>query len=269
MFQKIIACLVVVLFSTHVFAEEKKVFTFGVVPQSPTLKVAKLWSPLLRHMTKESGVKLKFKTAKDIDEFEKRLAAGEYDFVYMDPHQYVTFYTADGYQAIAKRKDQPVKGIIVVPKDSAIESIDGLSNSEIAFSAPTAFGPNLVSQKFAKQNVDFTPKYVKSDDSVYLAVSKGLVPAGGGIEVTLSNMKKKVRKKLKVIWTADEYTPHAVAAHSSVPADVVQSVQKAFVTLNEDKRCSVQLKKLKIMNGLEFAKNSDWDDVRGLKFNAI
>ncbi len=247
-------------------AYSKEVYTFGVVPQSGTLKVAKLWSPLLRHIKKTSGVKVKFATANTMEAFEERLANGDFDFVYMDPQQYVDFSKSGQYLAIAKRKEQPLKGIIVVHKDSPIQSLADLNNSKMAFPSPTEFGSTLVPQKaLVSENISMKPHYVNSDDSVYLSVSKGLFQAGGGIKVTFDAMKKKVKKKLRVIWEAPDYTPHAIAVHERVPADIVLAVQQSFLTLSDDKNCSVQLKKLKIMQGLELAKDEDWNDIRQFK----
>jgi phosphonate transport system substrate-binding protein len=258
----LIACLP----ASGAWSKEKVSYTFGVVPQSATIKVARLWGPLLRHIEKNSGIKIVFKTANNMKTFEERVAHGEYDFAYLDPKQYVNFSNGGIYQAIAKRKDQPLKGIIVVHKDSPIQSLEDLQNSMVAFPSPTEFGSTLIPQQaLLSNNVNVQPRYVNSDDSVYLGVSRGLFPAGGGIKVTLERMKKKVKKNLRIIWEAPDYTPHAIAVHNRVPQNVVDVVQEAFVKLNEDRNCSIQLKKLKIMEGLELAEDKDWNDVREFK----
>ena len=42
----------------------------------------------------------------------------------------------DGYQAVARARDKRIRGIIVVPKDSPIESLAELDGKELAFPAP-------------------------------------------------------------------------------------------------------------------------------------
>ncbi|MFT6388922.1 MAG: phosphonate transport system substrate-binding protein, partial [Cellvibrionaceae bacterium] len=80
----LITLLSISLFSVFVSAaDDNKNYSFGVVPQQSAERLAKLWGPVFAYVSKETGVKLQFKTAKNIPEFEKRLMAGDYDFAYM------------------------------------------------------------------------------------------------------------------------------------------------------------------------------------------
>ncbi|MGH1484818.1 MAG: phosphate/phosphite/phosphonate ABC transporter substrate-binding protein [Cellvibrionaceae bacterium] len=244
---------------------DNKTYSFAVVPQQSAKQLAKLWTPVFKYIHEKSAIKLQFKTAKNIPEFEKNLAAGEYDFAYMNPYHFTVFNNDPGYKALAVRKDQPIRGIIVVRKDSPVNSLKQLSGQTLAFPSPAAFAASVLPRaKLSNDNIIFTPKYVSSHDSVYLNVARGILPAGGGVKRTFNNAPPKVKDQLKILWTTNAYTPHAIAAHPKIDKKTYTSIQQAFAKMYNDPKGKELLKSLKIKKGLIKAKDSDWDDVRGL-----
>lgn len=243
--------------------------SFGIVPQQSAAKLARLWGPILQQISKDTGFKVNFKTAPDIPTFEKRLAAGEYDVAYMNPYHYTVFNRTNGYLALAKARDKRIKGILVVHKDSSIEQLAGLDGSTLAFPAPASFAATILSQSNLKvSGVKFKSKYVSSHDSVYRTVAKGIYPAGGGVIRTLKNVAPEIRDQLRVLWTSQGYTPHAIAVHPRVNKQDAQSLQQALVELVQQAEGADLLKAIKI-NGFETAQDSDWDDVRGLELKEL
>jgi phosphonate transport system substrate-binding protein len=79
---------------------------------------------------------LSFRTAKNIPEFEKQLAAGNYDFSYINPYYYTVFSQNPGYRAFGRQADKRIRGIMVVRKDNPIKSLKDLFGSTIAFPTP-------------------------------------------------------------------------------------------------------------------------------------
>ena len=126
-----ITTLMLIFLSASVHASQE--FSFGIVPQTNTSKLSKLWSPILKYLEENSDVDLRFATARNISTFEKRLKSGKYDIVYMNPYHYTMFHDEQGYNAFAKAKKKRLKGILVVLKDSPFRSINDLDNSELAF----------------------------------------------------------------------------------------------------------------------------------------
>jgi len=249
---------------------EQESYSFGVVPQQSAKRLAILWGPLLRYLSEKTEVKLQFKTAKNIPTFEKRLANGEYDFAYMNPYHFVVYNNNPGYNALAVRKNQAISGIIVTRKDSATKTITELTDQTLAFPSPAAFAASILPQAELKNNnINFTPKYVSSHDSVYLAVAKGLMPAGGGIKRTLSNTPKNIKEQLKILWTSQKHTPHAFANHPRVKTSIQIKIQKALIEMHQDEAGKKLLLSLKIKNGLIAAENKNWDDIRELNIDLL
>jgi phosphonate transport system substrate-binding protein len=260
------AAATLMLSSFTAYAEE---YTFGIVPQQSSKKLARLWGPILKKLSEETGHTLKFATAKDIPTFEARVAAGEYDFAYMNPYHFTVYNESPGYVALARQRNKEIKGIIVVKKDSTLEGLKDLEEMTLAFPSPAAFAATILPQaELNKQNVDFTPKYVSSHDSVYLSVARGLLPAGGGIVRTFNNIDPAVRDQLRIFWTSNGFTPHAFAAHPSVPSIDQSLIANALADLESTEAGMDMLQSLKF-KGIQSAENADWDDVRNLQLTAL
>ncbi|BFM48413.1 phosphate/phosphite/phosphonate ABC transporter substrate-binding protein [Marinomonas sp. THO17] len=243
--------------------------TFGVVPQQSAKTLAARWSPVLNYISENTGITIQFATAKNIPEFEKRLLAGEYDLAYMNPYHYVVFHQKPGYQAIAKQKDKQIRGIVVVRKDSDIDSLEDLQNTRLAFPSPAAFAASILPRaQMAQENIVFTPSYVSSHDSVYLNVSRGFFPAGGGVIRTFNNTSPEVREQLKVLWQTKPYTSHAIAAHPRVAQEQQRKIVQAMLQMNDEAEAMSLLKALNF-NGLEAASNDRWDDIRDLDIKLL
>lgn len=243
--------------------------SFGVVPQQAASKLARLWSPILRQVSERSGIKISFRTAPNIPEFERRVLKGEYDLAYMNPYHYTVFQQTPGYRAFAKQKDKRIRGIIVVRKDADTDVLDELTEQTLAFPAPAAFAASVLPRAALKRRaIDITPRYVSSHDSVYRAVAKGLYPAGGGIERTLANIDDDTRSQLRVLWRTASYTPHAIAAHPRIDDARLKRIRNAFLALSDSPGGRALLAAIKF-KGIEPAQNSDWDDVRSLRLQEL
>ncbi|MCL1049530.1 phosphate/phosphite/phosphonate ABC transporter substrate-binding protein [Shewanella abyssi] len=242
---------------------------FGVVPQQAASTLAKAWGPLLAEVSQNAKLDLRFATAPDIPTFEARLAKGEYDVAYMNPYHYVQFHQSQGYQVLVKEKDKKLKGIIVVAKDAAYNNLEALSGKTIAFPAPGAFAASMIPRANLKQrNIDFSAKFVGSHDSVYLAVSKGLFKAGGGVGRTFNNLPAETKSKLRILWTTPGYTPHAIAVHPRVSQSTRNILVAELAALSESQQGQALLNTLGF-SALNPAVDSDWDDVRALKLGEL
>jgi phosphonate transport system substrate-binding protein len=244
-------------------------YTFGVVPQQSANTLASTWVPLLNALGSRAGLAINFRTAPTIPEFERRLAAGEYDFAYMNPYHYTVFSRNPGYRAFAKAKDTLIKCIIVVSTDSTIRDPRELAGAELAFPAPASFAASVLTRAFlTKQGIAFTPKYVASHDSVYKGVAAGLYPGGGGVVQTLHSVDPDLRERLRILWTTEGFTPHAFAAHPRVPAPVVQRLTAAMTAIDQNDQDKALLTALSF-KGFVAGQDRDWDDVRGLGIDLL
>ena len=242
---------------------------FGIVPQQSAKKLAETWSPLLRELSKITGKKIVFATAKDIPTFEKRLANQEYDLAYMNPYHYVTYSKHVGYNALAKQRDKKIQGIIVVHKNNPAQSLQDLHGKTLAFPAPASFAATIIPQASMKKlGIETTPRYVSSHDSVYLNVSREFMFAGGGVVRTLNAVPETTRQNLRILWRSDKFTPHAIASSGKINKETRQLVLDALLQLNDKPEYEPLLKAISF-KGFEDASDKDWNDVRDLNIQVV
>lgn len=264
------ALLGVLWFSASVAAaSERPELTFGVVPQQSASTLARLWTPILAYLSERSGVEMRFATAPSIPAFEQRCAEGAYDIAYMNPYHFTVFQRSPGYRAFARQAGKRIQGLLVVRKDSMVESLDDLQGQRLAFPAPAAFAASVLPRaELVGQDIDFDARFVGSHDSVYRAVAKGLFAAGGGIGRTFANVAPEVRAQLRVLWRSREFTPHALAAHPRVGDEVIERVRAAMLGMANDPEGRALLETIKF-RGIEAAQDADWDDVRALGIDTL
>ena len=262
--------LLLMVFSLQAMAaNEQRSYTFGVVPQQSATKLAKVWVPVLKNIEKQTGIKLRFTTAPNIPEFEKRVKAGQYDFSYMNPYHYTVFSKTPGYRAMAHARDKRIKGIMVVRKDSTATKLEELKDQKLAFPSPAAFAASILTRgEFSTRNIAIQPDYVSSHDSVYRSVAKGLYPAGGGVVRTFNAVNPLIHDQLKILWTTPGYTPHAIASHPDVSSDVVNKITEAFTAMDKTDAGKKLLNTLKV-KGWQKASDAEWDDVRKLNIELL
>ena len=250
--------------STAAMSANAKTFNFAVVPQQSAKKMAENWQPLIDYLSNYTGFEVNFKTAKDIPTFEANLADGNYDIAYMNPYHFVVFNDSVGYKALARQRDKKIRGLIVVHKDSPINTLEELSGTEVAFPAPAAFAATIITSAHLRMsNIAFVPRYVNSHDSVYLAVQRGFFNAGGGIVRTLNSSPDDVKDELRVLWKSKGFTPHAIATHPNMAHADRQAILNALLALSNDSSKSWILNGIGF-NGFMASNDSDWDDVRAL-----
>tara|TARA_R110000744_G_scaffold228675_1_gene346680 strand:+ start:1738 stop:2589 length:852 start_codon:yes stop_codon:yes gene_type:complete len=249
--------------------KQAKTLVFGVVPQQSPSKLARKWLPVLKFISQKSGVELQFATAPDIPTFEKRLAQGQYDIAYMNPYHYVVLSNEVGFKALVHEQDKKIQGIIVAIKNSEINKLDDLSSQTIAFPAPASFAATLIPKaNLVQRDIKFNSVYVDSHDNVYRNIAAGRFVAGGGIKATFNALPDYFREQLKIIWTSQGYTPHAIATHPRVNDDIREKLLNGFLAVKKSAKGEKLLNALQ-MKGFIAANDKAWDDVRNLNIQLV
>ena len=85
---------------------------------------------------------------------------------------------------------------------------------------------------------------------------------------TLGTTDPEVRGQLRILWTSEGYTPHAIAVHPDMGQATFLAVQRALLAMETDAEGRKLLEPLGI-KGFEAAVDSDWDDVRHLNIERL
>lgn len=229
-----ISVLVLLAVSCDAYAAET--YTFGVVPQFEQRKLYAAWQPILDELEKRTGFSFTWITTLTIQDFEKQFVNGSFDFVYMNPYHILKASERQGYIPLVRDK-APLRGILVVKKDSPFLKATDLNGKVVAFPSPNALGASLLIRADLERlfNVKVKPLYVKTHSSVYLHVIKDLAAAGGGVEKTLQQQEPAIRDALRVLYTTREMPSHPIAAHPRVPKQQMEKVRNALIEIASTK----------------------------------
>jgi phosphonate transport system substrate-binding protein len=241
-------------------------YSVGVVPQFDARHITTVWQPILKEVSRLSGVPLELDTSPGIPEFEKRFAEGAYDFAYMNPFHAILANQQQGYRPLLRDVGRSLHGIIVVKKNSEISTVDELDGKKVAFPAPNALGASLIPRaEFAKKfNIKIDEIYVKSHSSVYLNVLLGKAVAGGGVQKTLSQQPEEVRNQLRILYKTTGVPPHPITAHPRVGKEIEDRVIEAFIELGKSDDGINLLKKIP-MKSIGVSSMEDYEPVREME----
>jgi phosphonate transport system substrate-binding protein len=215
-------------------SEASKTYTIGVVPQFEQRKLYAIWKPIVEELQKRTGLTFSLNSTLTIEAFEKAIERGEFDFMYTNPYHIVQVHDKQGYIPLVADK-VALRGIIVVRKESAIQTPAELNGKVVAFPSPNAIGATLLPKSDLGQifHATVTPLYVKTHSSVYLHVAKGLTEAGGGVEKTLQEQSEEIRSALRIIYTTRSFPSHPVSSHPRVSKNIRETVRNALLAMND------------------------------------
>lgn len=253
--------------ATHTSADEDTL-TFGVYAHVRSIVIHKKFSALsryLEHSLAEQGInrQVHLKIYNTYPQAIDALASGEVDFARYGPVSYI----------LARRKNQGIRllamesnagkksfsGVIAVPAESPVQSIEELRGRRIAFGDRNSTTGRYLSQAALVDAgltaADFDKvTYLGRHDKVAFAVASGNYDAGAMNENTYN--KYKDGKGLRSILRFDCVTKPWVA-RAGLDTTSYNALQKILLGLNDPEL----LKPLK-RDGLLPADDSDYDSIR-------
>jgi len=204
----------------------------SVVPQRPPAETFAVWTPLLQQLGQVSKQCFVLRVAPTIPTFEAELRSGRADCVYMNPYHAVLAQRWRGYIPLVRDGSKPLRGLLVVRKDSPIRSIRELNGQAVAFPSPNAFAATLLPRVLlARQCITIQPVFENTHSNVYRSVALGMLPAGGGINNTLRRERPELREELRVLWQTPPFPSHPFACLPSLAQARREALQAGFLTL--------------------------------------
>src|SRR5688500_16781120 len=74
---------------------------FGVLNQQSPVLTAERWNPILHHVSTVSGVPLRLRMGRTVQETDDMMGRGEFDFMFTN-HNFQSEYESVGYRVIAR-----------------------------------------------------------------------------------------------------------------------------------------------------------------------
>lgn len=229
--------------------------TFAITPESPVQtyvigihplhnpkRLLEIYGPIVDYINHSApGVHLRLETARNYEEFDKKLHAGYYDLVMPNPYQTVRALK-DGYHVFAKMGDDgEFRGIILVRKDSRIREVTDLKGKVVAYPAKTALAGTMMPQYYLHThgidvNADIENHYVGSQESSILNVLRGHAAAAATWPLPWKAFNAAypgMANQLEVKWQTEPLLNNSWMARSDLPPPVVETFRTQLLTLHE------------------------------------
>jgi len=159
------------------------------------------------------------------------------------PNPYQTVQSLKhGYRVFAKMADdEDFRGIILVRRDSGINSVADLKGKAVSYPAPTALAATMMPQYYLHThgidvNRDIENRYVGSQESSIINVLRGHVAAGATWPVPwklFSAEKPRLAEQLEVKWQTEPLQNNGWVVRKDLPSDITEKFTAVLLSLNQ------------------------------------
>jgi ABC-type phosphate/phosphonate transport system substrate-binding protein len=242
-----LACAAIL--SLTVPCAQAREYLLAVVPQLSPAATSRTWGPFAERLGRETGTTLRVRVYRTFDEFETELAHGVPDLVYLNPYQQIRARRMQGYVPLVRDGSYQLSGVLVVRRDSPVQSVTDLNGQEIGFPDANAFAASLYMRALLqqKEKIRFTSRYYMTHGNVYRHVITGDVLAGSGVNATLESERPETRHELRVVYQTPGTAPHPLSAHPRVPERERESIIAAILRMQQDADGRESLKTVHIL----------------------
>ncbi len=216
-------------------------YSFGVNPLHNPKQLLDIYGPLVDYLNQHlTGVVLKLEASRNFAAFEEKLYSRQFAFARPNPYQIIEA-EAKGYRIFGKMgNDEDFRGIILVRKDSGIQTVADLKGKKISYPAPTAVAATMLPQYYLHThgldiNKDIENVYAGSQESVIMNVYLKITAAGGTWLLPWQNFQKDQpdkAKELEVKWETTPLQNNALVVRDDIPPEIVDKVSELLFTLH-------------------------------------
>lgn len=256
-------------------SDESKTYSFGVINQRSPVLLAQYWNPILRYVSDKSGVQLQMKLPKTAPEHSAMIGRGEFDFIYSN-HNFTPANDRVGYRVIARPVEEAIRGQIVVPAESPVQSLRELDGREVVFPSRAAFvGYYVPMDALLRAGVQVQPHFAGNQEGAMGQLKAGRVVAAAVNSQLMRDYAEREKFSYRVIWSSEPFLNIPISAHPSVPPEKVRAVRDALVGMVADPAGlkvlaeSADLVKQRPPYGFVAAADRDFDNYRRFFRNSV
>ena len=185
---------------------------FGFLPFISIEQLVFRFTPLVNYLSENLQVPVRIETAPDFVEFARRThEESRYDILFTAPHFFTRANQKAAYRLIASVDSPEMWAVIVVPKQSKIDSIEALVGKRLATVPPLGLATLLVRKALFEAgidpDVDLDMVITPTHDASLLSSYHGVTDASALMQPPFEAASKKVRDSMRII-ARTESTPH-------------------------------------------------------------
>jgi len=236
----ILPILICLMGDMQVYA--KDALTLGVFPRRNPSITVEMFSPLVRYLSDETGIKVQLQTVRDYTRFWGNIKTDKYDIVHFNQLHYVESHEKYGYKVFAKNEEfgqSTISSALIIRTDTGINSLEDLKGKQIIFGggkkAMIAYiGVKLLLLEAGLKESDYNTAFARNPPNSSFAVYFKRAAAGGVGDIAMlvpSIHEKMDITKLKLLKVGKPQ-PHLPWAFSSnLDKATSQKIKKAFLNL--------------------------------------
>jgi len=192
--------------------QESGPLVFGVLPFISAEQLVFRFTPLVDYLSDKLKVPVRIETAPDFVEFARRThEETRYDILFTAPHFFTRASQKAGYRLIASVDSPEMWAVIVVPKQSEIQTLQELEGKRLATVPPLGLATLLARKTLFEAgidpDVDLDMVITPTHDASLLSSYHGVTDASALMQPPFEAASKKVRDSMRVI-ARTESTPH-------------------------------------------------------------
>ncbi len=244
LFMKVVLAIVFIVagiagFKTGVATAEIKL---GTLPRASAAEMQAIFAPLAEYLARETGEKIRIVVPKSFEDFKQAVKSGQMDIGFANPLVYVQVKEQLDVEPLALSSEVKsgtrLRGIIIVRKDSGINSPQELRGKKISFmdkdsAAGYIFQILLLSKAGLDFNKDITIlPFAKKHENVTMAVFNKTADAGGIREDELEKMKDKLDlSQLRIVGYTDYFPNWPLFATPKLNKEAASRIKTALLKL--------------------------------------
>ena len=240
---------------------QERPLSFGVLNQQSPALTAERWNPILHYVSTQSGVPLQLRMGKNVEQTDKMMKRGEFDFMFTN-HNFQTEFDSVGYRVIARWGGEPIHGVIAVAEESPFKELKDLEGRPVAFPSQDAFVAYAVPMvALRRAGVEVKQVFAGNQEGALAQLKARRVDAAAVNSRFLRRYVEREKMRVRELFVSTGFPDLAVIVHPRVPAATVAKVRQAFLTMKDDARAAPILTRAQCP-GFEPAEDKDYEGVR-------
>jgi phosphonate transport system substrate-binding protein len=216
-------------------------YIIGIHPLHNPKRLFEVYGPIVDFLNANMPeADFTLEASRNYEDFDRKLYSGHFDFAMPNPYQTINSLK-HGYHVFGKMADDDdFRGIILVRRDSGINTVADLKGKAVSYPAPTALAATLMTQYYLHThgidvNHDIENRYVGSQESSIINVLRGHVAAGATWPVpwkTFSNENPQLASQLEVKWQTEPLQNNGWVMRKDLPPELTDKFAKLLFNLD-------------------------------------
>ncbi len=267
----VISCclFLILIISVGKIANAEEPLTLWIHPFLPSTQLITRFNPIAEYLSEKVGQPITVKISESYQSHIERVGKDKVDIAYMGPAPYVKMTRKYGKKPLLASVEVRGKsfffGMIVVPKNSPLQSLSDLTGKSFAFGDRNSTMSHIVPRYMlmkAGVGVDTLASYnyLKAHHNVALGVLGGYYDAGALKETVFYTYEDR---GLRTLAKSPPIPVHLFVTKSDFPPEIIETLRGALLDLKSDKRGPEILKSIKnTITGMMPVKDEAYDSLR-------